>query len=105
MIDMSQFPITPQMAYTVAGSAVICVLLTQLLKHYLADWRYTNLLAWGLTLVLVEAAAALFIGSASLGERMYNAFLISVAGASLATFGYELIVNLLSKAGIGPRAE
>jgi hypothetical protein len=93
------------MVYTVAGAAVVCVLLTQLLKHYLADWRFTNLLAWGLTLVVVEIAAVAFISGGTLWERAYNAFLMSLAGASLSTFGYEAVVNLLGKAGVGPRSD
>lgn len=103
MFDLSMFPITPQMAYTVAGAAAICVLLTQLLKHYLPDWRFTNLLAWGVTLIVVEGAAVAFVADAPVGERAYNAFLVSLAGVSLATFGFETVVNLLGKAGVGPR--
>ena len=105
MMDMSQFPITPAMAYTVAGAAAICVLLTQLLKQYLADWRFTNLLAWALTLAVVEVAAALFVQDATMGERIFNGFLISLAGVSLGTFGYETVVNLLGAAGAGPRSD
>lgn len=103
MIDFSQFPITPGLVYTVAGAAAVCVLLTQWLKHYLADWRYTNLLALGITLAVVEIAAALFVEGATLAERLYNGFLLALAGASLATFGYEALANLFGKAGIGPR--
>jgi hypothetical protein len=29
---------------------------------------------------------------------------VTIAGATLATFGYETVVNLLGKAGIGRRA-
>lgn len=105
MIDLNSFPITPAMAFTVAGAAAICVLLTQMLKHYLADWRFTQLLAWGITLVVVEIAGAAFVTEASLWERVYNGFLISLAGTSLATFGVEGVLNLLGAAGVGPRSD
>ena len=102
-MDLSQFPITPEMAYSVTGAAVICVVLTQLLKQYLPDWRYTNLLSWVVTLIVVEIAAGLFIKDVELGERLFNAFLVALAGTSLATFGYETVVNLIGAAGAGPR--
>ncbi len=105
MIDLSAFPITPAMAYSVAGAAVICVLLTEWVKQYLPDWRYTSLLSLGLTLAIVEAAAALFVAGASLGERLFCGLLMSIAGASLATWGYEVVLNLIGKAGVGPRSD
>jgi len=104
-MDLTQFPITPEMAYTVAGAAAICVVLTQLLKGYLKDWRFTNLLGWVVTLAIVELGAVAFIETDTPLLRAYNAFLISIAGAALATLGYETLSNLLGKAGIGPRSE
>jgi Na+/melibiose symporter-like transporter len=104
-MDISQFPITPEMAYTVTGAAVICLVLTQLLKQYLGDWRYTNLLAIGVTLVIVELAGAFFVDGAPLGERLFSGFLIALASAAAATLGYETVANLIGAAGRGPRAD
>jgi glucan phosphoethanolaminetransferase (alkaline phosphatase superfamily) len=86
---------------TVAGAAAVCVVLTQWLKQYLPDWRFTNLLALALTTVLAEIAAALS-GPFS-AQSAFAAFVTALAGASLATFGYETIINLLGFAGMGPR--
>lgn len=105
MFDLSMFPITPAMAYTVAGSAAICVLLTQLLKHYLPDWRFTNLLSWGLTFAIVELAGIAFVSTTTPAERAFNGLLISIAGAALGTFGWEAVFNLLGAAGVGPRSD
>lgn len=101
MMTIDVLTMTPQDLLTVAGAAAICVLITQWLKQYLADWRWTNLLAFGVTLVLVEAAAV--VDGHVDAQEVFGAFITALAGASLATFGYETILNLLGTAGVGPR--
>lgn len=104
MFDLSMFPVSIEAAFTIAGATVICVILTQLLKHYLAEWRFTNLLAWGITLGFVEIAGVFLSAPGGLGKQLYIGALYALFGAALATFGYETIVNLLGKAGVGPRS-
>ncbi len=103
-MDLSMFPVTAQTLWTLAGTAVWSALMTQWIKHYLPDWRWTNLLALGLTLLIVLPVGILIIAEGTLGERIVQSILMSVAGTGLATWGYEGIVNLLGKAGIGPRS-
>jgi glucan phosphoethanolaminetransferase (alkaline phosphatase superfamily) len=86
---------------TVAGAATLCAIFTQWLKQYLADWRWTNLLALAITIAFCEAAMVL--SGPATGERAFDALITAIAGASLATFGYETIVNLLGMVGVGPR--
>ena len=95
------YTMTYQDLLTVAGAAALCALLTQWVKAYLHDWRWTNILALGLTIALVLAAAAVD-GTMNI-EEAFAALLTALIGASLATFGYETILNLLGMAGIGPR--
>jgi hypothetical protein len=105
-MDLGIFPTTASAVVTIAGAAAVCVAITQWLKLYLSDWRYTNLLALGATFAIVEIAAAAFAAErAGALERAYGGFLVALFGASLATFGWELVSNLLGKAGVGPRAD
>ena len=83
------FPITGEALLTVLGSAAFSVLISMWLKHYLADWRYTNLFVLGI--------AELFAVTARL--------LVGMIGATLATFGYETVTNLLGLAGVGRRSD
>jgi len=95
-----EMPLMAEGFLDVRVAAAVCVLATQWLKRYLPDWRYTNLLALGVT-VAVELLAAGLGGS---GEWFAAAW-AGVLGASLATFGYEALANLAGRAGIGPRGE
>lgn len=101
MPTMDIFAFSGDMLLTVAGAALACVVLTQWAKHYLPDWRYTNLLALALTVALCETAVALYTSRAV--SDFFDGLLWALLGASLATFGYEAITNLLGIAGIGPR--
>lgn len=100
-MDFAQLPTTAQAVVSVGGATILCVALTQWLKKYLPDWRFTNLMAFVVTLVLVEIGGIILGGIIT--ERLYNGFLIALFGASLATFGYEAFSNLLGIAGIGSR--
>ena len=100
MIDL---PITAEMLLTVLGSAAFSVLISMWLKHYLADWRYTNLLVLGIA-ELFAIAARLVLGAVS-GGSVLGALLVGLAGATLATYGYEVVNNLLGLAGIGRRSD
>ncbi len=82
---------------------MFAALVGQWLKSYLAEWRYTTLLVLGLALLAAVIAQCIATGWRPDSEAIFVAVLIGFFGASLATFGYETILNLLGKAGVGPR--
>jgi multisubunit Na+/H+ antiporter MnhB subunit len=100
-----EFPINAAAVLTIAGAAILTALLGLWLKHYLPDWRFTNLLVLALAIVLVMLAQCVVTQWRPSGEALYAAFLVALAAASLATFGYETIVNALGLAGIGKRSD
>ena len=102
---MELFPITSATLWTLAGAAVWAVLMTTWVKHYLPDWRWTNLLALGLTLVAMVPIGLFLIEAGSAGERIVQSVLMSVIGTSLATWGREGLLNLVGLAGVGPRSD
>lgn len=104
MNGIELFPVTAAMLYTMVGSILFAGLATQWLKKFLDDWRYTSLLCLGLA-VGVEFAAAWISQKGMTAEIGFAAFLLGVLGASVATFGYEVITNLLGLIGAGPRSD
>lgn len=98
-MDVLELPLLAEGFLDVRVAAIVCVLATQWLKGYLGDWRYTNLLALGIT-VGVELLAAGLAGEGA----WFAAAWAGVVGASLATFGYEALTNMAGRAGVGPRA-
>ena len=98
------FPITGEALLTVLGSAAFAVVISMWLKHYLADWRFTNLLVLGIS-ELFAVAARLIVGGPVDGPGILGAVLVGLAGATLATYGYETVTNLLGLAGIGRRSD
>ena len=103
MMNFDMFPVTAQALWTLLGATVWSALMTQWVKHYLPDWRWTNLLALGLTLLLILPVGILIIAEGALGERIVQSILMSVIGTALATWGYEALLNLLGLAGVGAR--
>jgi len=98
-----EFPISVQAILTVGGVAVFATLVAQWLKSYLPDWRYTTLLVLGLALVAAVVAQCIASGWKPTSEGLFVAILIGFFGATLAVYGYESVLNLLGKAGVGPR--
>ena len=98
------FPITGEALLTVLGSAAFAVVVSMWLKHYLADWRFTNLLVLGIS-ELFAVAARLIVGGPVDGPGILGAVLVGLAGATLATYGYATVTNLLGLAGIGRRSD
>lgn len=104
-MDLSSiFPTTASAVGTVAGAAAVCAVLIQWLKRYIAEERWYNLVGFGLTFVLVEIAGLFVVEGPALAERLFVGFFVALFGASLATFGYETLMNLFGLAGIGKRA-
>ena len=80
-------------------AALACILAVQWLKLFVTEARWYNLMGLGLTL-LAQLGAVAISGTG----LWFEAAWAGVLGASLATFGYEGITNLLGLAGRGPRA-
>jgi hypothetical protein len=99
-----EFPVDGGALLTIAGAAVFASVVGQWLKSYLAEWRYTNLLVLALAEVAAVVAQIIAADGRPSAAAIYAAVLIGLFGATLATFGYETISNLLGKAGIGKRA-
>ena len=113
MISVELFPTTETALFTVVGAIVFCVLVTQWIKSYLPDWRYTGLLAFGLAALFVEIAGLLMLFTPdgapvvayAILRQLLIGLLIAFVAASIATYGYEQVVNLLGAAGVGPRSD
>ncbi|MCK9597637.1 MAG: hypothetical protein M0R06_01275 [Sphaerochaeta sp.] len=101
---MEQFPINAAMLYSMVGAILFAGLLTQWLKKYLEEWKFTSLLCLGLAVGFEFAAAWISQGKMN-AEIAFAAILLGILGASVATFGYEVIMNMLGLIGKGPRAE
>jgi len=108
MIDFELFPILPAALLTVPGAAVFAALVGQWVKEWIEDTRVMNLVVLGLAILFDEVAAGLYAWQtqtqgADLGILFFGALMAAFFGACLATFGYETVMNLLGKAGIGSR--
>lgn len=97
---MNTFPLNPDGMLNPAVAAALAALLAQWLKAYLPEWRFTNLLVLGLA-IAVELAAAWLSGTHNWWVAVWAGFI----GASVATFGYETVMNLLGLAGAGARVQ
>lgn len=93
------FPITAEALATLVSAAFAAGLATQWLKKYLGDWRFTPILVLALSIV-VQLAATVYSGQMD----WWSAVALGFIGASIATFGYETILNLLGVVGKGSRA-
>ena len=100
-----EFPVTVGAILTVGGAAIFAALVAQWLKSYLADWRYTTLLVLAIALVVAVMAQCIATGWRPNSEAIFVAVLIGFFGATLAVYGYETVLNLLGKAGVGPRKD
>jgi uncharacterized membrane protein YeaQ/YmgE (transglycosylase-associated protein family) len=103
-MGLENFPITAAMLYTLVGAILFAGLATQWLKKYLGDWRFTGLVCLALAVAFEFAAAWVSQGKMD-AEIAFAAVLLGVVGASVATFGYETIVNMLGLIGKGPRSD
>jgi len=92
---MMEFPITTSALLSVAGIALFGGLVTQWLKQYISKPLLVNALC--LALCLVAALASQFIEAAwqPTGAQIMGAMLVGFFGASLATFGFETISNIV----------
>jgi hypothetical protein len=96
---MDTFPLDPGGLLNPVAAAALAALLAQWLKMYLPEWRLTNLLVLALA-IACQLAATWVAGSHDWWGAVWAGFL----GASIATFGYEAVMNLLGLARAGTRA-
>ena len=96
---MDTIPLDPAGLLNPVVAAALAGLFAQWLKAYLPEWRFTNLLVLGLA-IAAELVATWLAGTCNWWGAVWVGFL----GASLATFGYETVMNLLGAAGLGMRA-
>jgi hypothetical protein len=100
---MDIFPITAEALLSFAGGLVIAAIAGLWLKHYLKDWRFTPLLVLGVTEALL-CGARLVLTPGATGVEWANTVAIALFAASLETFGYESVLNILGIMGHGRRA-
>jgi hypothetical protein len=98
------FPVSPEAVLTVVGAAIVAALIAQWVKQYMGDTYWVPLIVLGLTEAICIAAVWTSTGAFD-RKALFEASMLGFSAASLAVFGYELIFNLLGKAGIGPRSE
>lgn len=98
-MDILSLTWDPNGFLTIPMAALVTVIATQWLKRYLPDWRFAQLLS------LVIAVGVQMIAVALSGSGLwFEAAGVGALGATLATFGYEALVNAMAFAGIGPRS-
>ena len=98
-------PITIEALATFAGGLFLALVAGLWLKGFLKDWRYTPILVLGVTVVLVEAANWLAYGAAFTAREAGLAAFWGLFAATLETWGYEAVVNVLGRMGVGKRSD
>lgn len=102
---MLEFPVSSEALLTLFGGVIVAAICGLWLKHYLADWRYTPLfvlLCTELMLLLVLFASSAWRPSA---ERIISVAVIALVAATLESWGYEALINIIGKMGFGPRSD
>ena len=99
-----EYPITVAAFLTVAGVALFGSAAAQWLKHYLPDWKWTQLLVLALCIALAGLAGFIEAAWHRSADAIFNAVFVGFWGASLCTFGYEAVQNWRGLLGGGPRA-
>lgn len=104
LIELLEEFVTLEALATVPGLAVVTALLMQVVKPYLSDWRYTPLAATGLAMALSVLFRLALDGSLGLGSVLV-ALIVGFFGSTAAVYGYEVLADLLGRAGIGGRSD
>lgn len=90
------YPITIEALLTVAGIALFGGLVTQWLKKYIALDILVNALCLALCLAVALVAQAIQAAWQPSAEQALTAVLIGFFGASVATFGFETLSNIVN---------
>jgi hypothetical protein len=113
------FPTHPEQFINPVIAAVVAQLVALWIGQYLREWRWKDLLGLAITFAILLAARLSIPPAAGgplpLGEAgvragvtasdLFVVLWLSFVGASIATFGYETVMNLLGMANRGPRAQ
>ncbi len=100
-----EFPITPDGALTLFGAATFAAIAGMWLKNYLADWRWTNLLILLIGELVTCGAQLINTLGQPTAAQMFTAVAVGFFGASVATFGWETVSNILGLIGVGKRSD
>jgi len=100
---MNKFPITPDGFLNPYIAALVAQMIALWLRQYLNDWRWRDILLL-LLCITVQLCAAAASSHLNTSEELFSVIWLGFIGASVATFGYETIVNLLGILNGGPRA-
>ena len=100
-----EYPVTVEALLTVLGVALFGSAVTQWLKKYLSDWRWTQLVVLGTCEVASIAAGWISAEGHMTYNQLMNSLMTGFWGATLATFGYEAVQNWRGLLGQGPRQD
>lgn len=87
---------------TLAGMAAFITLVVQFVKQYVANWRWTNLVAMGVGLVVGLIATGIVRGLTP--RTVLDTILLALVAGATSSGLFETISNLRGLAGAGPRA-
>ncbi len=103
-------PITLESIITVSGSAILAAMVAMWLKATFTNWdvRYTQLVTLAVTVLFCQMAGLIITNWHPSGRQVAEALLAGFFGATVNTWGYEGVANLLSllrpKAPVPPAA-
>ena len=97
------YPTTTALFLKVAGIALFAGAVTTWLRKFLPDWRLTPVLVLVVSIATSAAAAGIQYAGDVTWSRFFSACANGFWGATLATFGYEGIANILSFINVRPR--
>ena len=100
---MSVYPTTTEAFLEVAAVAVFAGAVTQWLKRYLPDWKLTPVVALVVAECTAIVAGSIRAGGLMLWSEGFESIMTGFWGATLATFGYEAIANILAWIGVAQR--
>ncbi|MHB1294408.1 MAG: hypothetical protein ACYC4R_05360, partial [Anaerolineae bacterium] len=86
---------------TMAGAIVLAWIVAKWLTRYLPDWRWTSLAVLGGTVVLLLAISAATAGLFVPAAQWADVCVLGLFGATIETFGYEALTNVLGLIGRG----
>lgn len=85
------------------AAAAVAEIIALWLERYLPNWRWSPLLLLALSLG-IQCAAGAISGAMRSAEGAFLAAWNALLGASIATFGREVVLNILGLWEVGPRA-
>ena len=98
-------PITIEALASFAGGLFLAAVAGLWLKGFLKDWRFTPIMVLAVTVILVEGANWLAYGAEFTARQAGLAAFWALFAATLETWGYEAVVNVLGRMGVGRRSD